>query len=881
MAKTPFHIVLNTTRYNVVLAQKPTRIIELGKAGIRGVQGPEGPVGPVGPIGPIGPQGLTGPIGPIGPQGETGPQGPIGPQGPQGPRGPEGPVGPEGQRGLTGLQGPTGEVGPEGPVGPVGPEGMQGPEGPEGPVGPIGPEGPRGPEGPIGPQGLKGDTPVIADLDASVITTGQFDPARIPVLVGQVPIVSTGGLDALTTTQQNSVKAGTLVATTDGRRWVYSGIGSKTAEASYIEQGDITPEWSVIANRPTAFPPTDHVHGVADIINLQNLLDGKAPLNHNHVASDITSGTLHIDRIPTLPSTKVSGLDAALNSKAPLASPSFTGTATFANRPKFGTATPWDSANFDPTDYASKSEGSTFSGVNIFKNAGSPALQILDGDELSGIRFGPKGGISFKEAGVWQSGSFANIKDALFSDREGLLPKLTITTGAGVSSGVGGALYPAVDGLHIALGGGRDVVFRSDNGNMGIPGNFYADTNKPVWHSGNLNPAAFAAASHTHTWNDIQNKPTAFTTNRVVGSDPSLGSGGIWITDRLWIAHSNSAHYVWDSSNLNPADFVYKNQAGSLSVLSLTGKATAMSLYPTDIGLQVSVGTRKFDFASNGDFGIPGNFYANVDKPVWHSGNLNPASFALAGHTHSWGEIQGKPTTFPPSAHDHPQYALNSDTVLVSQTGLGRTGNGSIKALKNADMDTAPTGYSVMTAPGSDTPGGSYGYFFKMGRRDNSNGWSGFFMSHGGSANRLHLGFQEAAGNAPRWNEVWTNSSLPYPAKVSADTSSNAILGIDASPKLAFSPNGGAHWYNTAVQGMDTTFRDVTVSRGDGTGALHMGGGAYIYHNSGGQYEFGANKDIRMGGTARLRYGDGRQPRITVQANAPTAELQVGDLWVW
>lgn len=863
MAKTPFHIVLNTTRYNVVLAQKPTRIIELGKAGIRGVQGPEGPVGPVGPIGPIGPQGLTGPIGPVGPQGETGPQGPIGPQGP---RGPEGPVGPEGQRGLTGLQGPTGEVGPEGPVGPVGPEGMQGPEGPEGPVGPIGPEGPRGPEGPIGPQGLKGDTPVIADLDASVITTGQFDPARIPVLVGQVPIVSTGGLDALTTTQQNFVKAGTLVATTDGRRWVYSGMGSKTAEASYIEQGDITPEWSVIANRPTAFPPTAHVHGVADIINLQNLLDGKAPLNHNHVASDITSGTLHIDRIPTLPTTKVSGLDAALNSKAPLASPSFTGTATFANRPKFGTATPWDSANFNPADYASKSEGSTFTGVNIFKNTGSPALQILDGDELSGVRFGPKGGISFKDEGVWQNGSFANLKDALFSDREGLLPKLTITTGAGVASGVGGALYPAIDGLHIALAGGRDVVFRSDNGNMGIPGNYFANGDKPVWHSGNLNPASFAAAGHTHAWNDIQNKPTAFTTNKVVGSDPSVGTGGIWINDRLWIAHSNSAHYVWDSSNLNPSEFARKDGA------TLTGSFTWSAA-----GSRKTLVTAEF-------IGIEGPWprIDLVNTDTGHTARIQ---------SHTGGQLYvASPAAVPMAVNSRPVLLGSGssnadDAVLTSATNLGKTGGG---PLITGTRDPAwwgdlPNGYNAMTnlTTANGSPVNGYGYFFKLARRDNSNGWAGLWVNHSSANRRLFVGSAQTGTEYGKWAEVWTTENLATPVQKSSDSATGALLGIAADPKLAFSPDLGTSWYNTAIQGRDSVFRDLTVSRGDGTGALHMSGGAYIFHNSSGQYEFGANKDIRMGGTARLRYGDGRQPRISVQANAPTAELQVGDLWVW
>lgn len=100
-----------------------------------------------------------------------------------------------------------------------------------------------------------------------------IDPARIPVLVGQTPIVSTGGIPNLTAQQQTGVMPGTLVATTDGRRWVYSGTGSKTAEASYIEQGDVTPIWDVIANKPNRFPTN-----IANVAGLQSALDAKAPI---------------------------------------------------------------------------------------------------------------------------------------------------------------------------------------------------------------------------------------------------------------------------------------------------------------------------------------------------------------------------------------------------------------------------------------------------------------------------------------------------------------------------------------------------------------------------------------------------------------------------
>ena len=81
--------------------------------------------------------------------------------------------------------------------------------------------------------------------------TGTIDPARIPVIASQVQVVSSGAIAALTSGQQSTIVQGAIVTTSDGRRWVYSGSGSKTAEASYIEMADVTPDWSVIANKPS------------------------------------------------------------------------------------------------------------------------------------------------------------------------------------------------------------------------------------------------------------------------------------------------------------------------------------------------------------------------------------------------------------------------------------------------------------------------------------------------------------------------------------------------------------------------------------------------------------------------------------------------------
>lgn len=90
-----------------------------------------------------------------------------------------------------------------------------------------------------------------ANHDASKITSGTIDPARLPILPSSVQVVSSGGIANLTTAQQNEIGDGSVVTTTDGRRWIYTGTGSKTSEASYIILADITPEWEAISNKPT------------------------------------------------------------------------------------------------------------------------------------------------------------------------------------------------------------------------------------------------------------------------------------------------------------------------------------------------------------------------------------------------------------------------------------------------------------------------------------------------------------------------------------------------------------------------------------------------------------------------------------------------------
>lgn len=114
--------------------------------------------------------------------------------------------------------------------------------------------------------------PALYDLKTDALAasrlTGLIDVARIPILPSQRQFMSSGGLANLTAAQQSEIGQGSLVTTTDGSRWVYSGAGSKTVEASYIQLADLTPE-------------------ISNVNGLQTALNSKA-----NVASPTFSGTL-------------------------------------------------------------------------------------------------------------------------------------------------------------------------------------------------------------------------------------------------------------------------------------------------------------------------------------------------------------------------------------------------------------------------------------------------------------------------------------------------------------------------------------------------------------------------------------------------------------
>lgn len=145
-----------------------------------------------------------------------------------------------------------------------------------------------------------------SDTIPSSRLTGVIDIARIPVLPSQLQFVSSGGLANLTTAQQNGIGRGSIVTTTDGFRYVYSGSGSKTSTASYTVLADITPAWDSVADKPAYFPSN-----LANVAGLQSALDAKlssgAAITVTNVA--FNTGLLYPDGNHTVIKTGAAGAE--------------------------------------------------------------------------------------------------------------------------------------------------------------------------------------------------------------------------------------------------------------------------------------------------------------------------------------------------------------------------------------------------------------------------------------------------------------------------------------------------------------------------------------------------------------------------------------------
>lgn len=161
-----------------------------------------------------------------------------------------------------------------------------------------------------------GSYSVVGHGHAASEITGVLSVDQIPVIPTQVPVVASGGLDSLTVSQQAEILQGTVVITSE-ERYVYKGSGLKTTVTNYIILADITPDWSVITNKPLTFTAAAHEHPATQVTGLSDVarsglysdLVGAPPTPADQVSSDwaATTGVAAILNKPNLSAVATSG----------------------------------------------------------------------------------------------------------------------------------------------------------------------------------------------------------------------------------------------------------------------------------------------------------------------------------------------------------------------------------------------------------------------------------------------------------------------------------------------------------------------------------------------------------------------------------------------
>ncbi len=105
------------------------------------------------------------------------------------------------------------------------------------------------------------------------------------------------------------------------------------------QEGSFYLAWANLTGKPAAFTPSAHTHPWAELTGVPSTasrwptwgeVSGKPasmpPDPHTHAAADITSGTFDLARLPSLPISQTTNLQALLDAKAPTQNPSFSGT---------------------------------------------------------------------------------------------------------------------------------------------------------------------------------------------------------------------------------------------------------------------------------------------------------------------------------------------------------------------------------------------------------------------------------------------------------------------------------------------------------------------------------------------------------------------------
>lgn len=472
-----------------------------------------------------------------------------------------------------------------------------------------------------------------------------------------------------------------------------------------------------------------HSHAIANVTNLQNTLDGKSntghthddryyteteintklatksDTSHKHAASDITSGTLSADRLPSIPVSKLSGVIAAANL------PSYVDDvleyAGVANFPETGES----GKIYVDTDYdiTYRWGGSGYVEISKSLALGTTSSTAYRGDlgQIAYVHSQTTSGnphkVTKSDVGLGNVDNTADVnKSVKYATSAG--SSTTATTATALSTSAGSATQP-----------------------------IYFSNGKPAACSYTINASVPSGAKFTDTWRGIQNNLTSTST-----SDSLSAAQGKVLNDKFasYVPTSRTVNGKALSSNISlSASDVGASASGhnhdhiletvsSSSVPSKAADGTIEFYYNVNNGLAnnmpssnnanaiISLSRHAGDYPSQLGFSSDGNvYYRNgVGTTSWKtiidssnytnyvptktgSGASGTWGINVTGSAGSvaWGNVSGKPSTYTPSDHAHGQYydstiSRTANTVLAAPNGSA--GGATFRKLVAADIPT-------------------------------------------------------------------------------------------------------------------------------------------------------------------------------------------------
>ena len=348
-----------------------------------------------------------------------------------------------------------------------------------------------------------------------------------------------------------------------------------------------TKSWNDIVEKPVTFPPTNHIHNISEINNLQDELDEKAEENHSHVINDITN------------------LQNTLNSKFNVSGGTMNGSLKFGDIDGRGINF-WNSdiysiymASADNTTYGGRLWESTSDYNMYFKmqNGTNRGFMFKNGSTVLG---------GFDGSGVFRALKMISTKDIYFGSGTttdiGYITngELTFANSKGIygkdTNGTAQRMAMIGSDNYFYLGGGniRTIIKSVDNPQTSIGTNLYN-----LWHEGNFNPNTYTPKELKQSitsWSSSENSQWA----KIADINVEVANGVSCISFIVHGIGSNSSNYfaiiVANIKQANamgtvPTATLYMPLTKNLSTTNVIGVITSNTTTKTTMSIYIKIPT--------------------------------------------------------------------------------------------------------------------------------------------------------------------------------------------------------------------------------------------------------------------------------------------------